>query len=72
MVVHRNGEHLGDFDHDPGVGKHLLRLFVIVHQQPEDAELFGVGQRQRTDIYVVFRQQPAHVVQRARMVLDKQ
>ena len=47
------------------------RLVDVVHDQPEDAEIGGVRQRQGSDVDLGILQDTSHLLQTSRFILQK-
>ena len=70
-VRHLDGDHVGHADDDPVFREDVTRLLPVLRDDPENAEIRGVRKGERQNVDVVFRQDAADSVQRARLVFRK-
>lgn len=70
-VGHFDGQDLGHGDGEALLGEHVARRLPIAHDEPQDAELPGVGQREREQVDARLGQGRDRGGQVARLVLDE-
>ena len=70
-VRHLHRHHFGLADGEAFVLQDFPGPIVLVHDEPQNAEISGVGQRQRPDVDPGFAQNPGDFRQTAGLVLQK-
>ena len=71
LVCYLHGHHLGVADGKAVFFEQPFGLLVVVDDQPQDAEIGGVGQRERPDVDAAFLKDAGHLRQAAGLVFQE-